>query len=223
MATTLATLVSDLRNELKIDPNDKVWSQSLKEDYINEAYLQIQRDGEFNWRENQEELSTFPITGGTEKYDLPSDFIRLDFIQLTDSITNLRSIDLATVRTRGTDGQSEPSEYFIYGNEIGFYPIPDTSYNILMLYRKRLPTLTDSQDSQLPADFDQAIVKYASYLAWSAPRGNEGVAQSKLQDYEASVRRLRLAYIMQDSYNLKFGYQRSTVQNRSDKALYYDT
>ena len=34
-----------------------------------------------------------------------------------------------------------------------------------MIYRKKLPKITDAQDSILPKDYDEAICLYASYLA----------------------------------------------------------
>jgi hypothetical protein len=221
MATTLAQLVSKLRSELKIDPNDKIWSTDAKEEYVNSAYLQVQRDGQFNWRENQvEDDTTIQMVAGTEKYNLPSDFVRLDYIQTRDNLFVLRASTLSKIRTRGNTGNSAPNEYFIYGNQIGFYPKPDKSYTTLILYRKRLATLTDSQDSELPSDFDQAIIKYAAYLAWSSPRGNPQVAGQKLEDYKASMSRLRLTYLLQNSADLKFSYQVEALNNRSDKALY---
>lgn len=218
---TLAQLVSDLRAELKMDPSDKIWSTSTKENYINSAYLQVQRDGSFNWRENQvEDDTSIAMVAGTEKYNLPSDFIRLDYVQTVENLFVLRASTLSKIRTRGNSGNSAPNEYFIYGTQIGFYPKPDQAYTTLLLYRRRLPTLTSSQDSLLPDDFSQAIVKYAAYLAWSSPRGNKGTASEKMDDYNASMSRLKLTYLNQDSANLKFSYQVEALNNRSDKALY---
>lgn len=226
MATTLSDLKSALRTELRIDPNDKIWPEATKEKYLNAAYRRIQRDGQYNWRENQVEYDA-TLTAGTEKYNLATifgtdDFVRLDFIQLKDSLTNLRCSDLATVRTRGTTGQGMPNEYFIYGNYIGLYPVPDSAYTLLVLYRKRLPTMTSAVDMALPDDFADAIVKYAAYLAWSSPRGDRMSAQEKMADYQELLSELKITYLMQDTKQLKFGYQRSIVNNRSDKALYYD-
>lgn len=135
MASSLADLVSKLRNELKIDPNDKVWNQSTKEQYINDAYVQIQRDGEYNWRECQvEDNTSIAMVPGTEKYALPSDFTRLDYVQTVDNLFVLRATILSKVRTRGNTGNAAPNEYFIYGNNIGFYPIPDKAFITLILF-----------------------------------------------------------------------------------------
>lgn len=226
MSTTLSQLASDLRTELRIDPNDKIWPLATKERYLNRAYVKVQRDGQYRWRQNEVEYE-FSLAGGQEKYELSSaitadDFTRLDYIQLRDSLTNLRNVSLEIVRTRGSTGTGQPNEYFIFGTTIGFYPIPDAAYTVLILYRRKLAKMTSSQAMLLPDDFADAIVKYAAYLAWSSPRGERGKAEESKGDYEELMSELKVSYLLQDSSNLKFGYQRSTVNNRSDKALYYD-
>ncbi len=57
-----------------------------------------------------------------------------------------------------------PYGYYIYGSNIGFYPIPNTSGTVTYLYNKRLPTITTGVDSALPADFDYAICLHAAYV-----------------------------------------------------------
>ncbi|CAN8139410.1 hypothetical protein THIOSC13_1420002 [uncultured Thiomicrorhabdus sp.] len=46
MASSLATLRSKLRTQLKIDPGKNIWSDATLDLYINNAYSQIQRDGD---------------------------------------------------------------------------------------------------------------------------------------------------------------------------------
>jgi len=53
MATTRSQLRADVRTELKKDPNGKIWSNPELNNYINKAYLKVQKDGNFQWRENQ--------------------------------------------------------------------------------------------------------------------------------------------------------------------------
>ena len=50
--SSLATLEGKLRDAVKIDPNDRVWSLSVKDAAINRAYFQVQKDGNFDWPEN---------------------------------------------------------------------------------------------------------------------------------------------------------------------------
>lgn len=209
MATSLADLQSKLNDELKIDKNNKVWSTTAKNNYINQAYFQVQKDGNFNWRENQT-FSNFTSTPGVQEYDLATvmpNFQRLDYVAFNNN--NLWKTTLQDIKmSHATTQSSMPNEYYIYGSNLGLQPTPLTAGDVYLLYRKRLPTLTSAQDSLFPEDFDDAIVKYAAYLAWSAPRGNEGVAGSKKNDYEIVMNTLRNGYILEDTNDLNFGLQR---------------
>tara|TARA_R110002012_G_C11524150_1_gene599803 strand:- start:799 stop:930 length:132 start_codon:yes stop_codon:yes gene_type:complete len=42
--STRAKLRSDLRDEIRIDPNGKMWGDSVLNTYINQAIFQIQKD-----------------------------------------------------------------------------------------------------------------------------------------------------------------------------------
>ena len=72
-----------------------------------------------------------------------------------------------------------------------------------MDYRKRLPTITSSQDSLLPSDFDEAIAKYAAYVLFQQVRNTES-AKNSLADYASIMDTLRSAYIHIDSFDLRF-------------------
>lgn len=219
MATALATLRSKLNTELKIDKNDKIWSQTAKDQYLNQAYFQVQKDGNYFWRENQGQ-NTFNSVSGTQEYALPSDFIRLDYIAFDNN--NLYKTTLQDIKTfHATTQSSTPNQYYIYGSNIGLQPIPLSAGSVYMLYRKRLPTLTAIQDDLLPEDFDDAIVKYAAYLAWSSPRGNEAVAASKRQDYELVMNTLRAGYQLQDSADLNWAMQRRSLNYQANPNILY--
>lgn len=216
--TSLSSLLSKLRRELRMDKDDKIWNTDEKTDFLNEAYLQVQKDGNYNWQASQG-IETQALTAGTQEYSLPTDFIRYDYIQLVDNNEPLRQTTKQNVLRRGTSSNGRPNEYYIYGGNIGLYPTPDSNYSLQFLYRKRLPTLTDAQGSELPEDFDRAIIKYAAYLAWSSPRGNTPDANAKLQDYEQAIDRLFVQYTLQSTQDLRFTYQTNQPSYWSDKAL----
>lgn len=50
--STRSQLRGKLRTELKIDPNGKIWSDAVLNQYINTAYFQAQKDGNYKWRAN---------------------------------------------------------------------------------------------------------------------------------------------------------------------------
>lgn len=205
--STLAEIKSGLIEYLKCDPNDKIWSEAQKNSYINKAYLRVQKDGNFNWGENQADVTTITTATGTEFYNLPSDFIRLDLVQLANVNWQLGTTNKKTVMMMGVGANSQPSQYYIYGNQIGFYPRPDNAYTVNLLYRKRLPTMTSSVDCAFVSDFDEAIIKYAAYQIWSTTK-NSAKAGQAIEDYKMALDTLKMAYQVQDSQDFRFGYQK---------------
>lgn len=207
--STLITLLSRLQNELKLDPNNRVWSQDTKETAIQDAYFQVQADWNFWWGEC-EESTTISAVWWTVEYTLPTDFLQVSLVELNDQ--KVHKVSKAYVQLRNSTWWTwKPSNYYIYWNKIWLYPTPDASYTLNMLYRKRLETLSSIVDSEFWVDFDVAIVSYAAYLLFSQiwdPRQD-----SKLQKYEQQMNRLKLWYIYKDLNNT-FWYQRENwIQN----------
>lgn len=212
--SSLATLKTKLRSYLKCDPNDKIWNETQKDDYLNNAYFQIQKDGNFDWPENQADLYSFVTTGGTETYAMPTNFMRLDLVQLVNGSNDMGTTTKRDVVRRGLTSNGQPSQYYIWGNLMGFYPIPDTGYTVKVLYKKRLPTMTSEVDSAFPTDFDDPIVRYAAYQIWSTTKNTSKAAQA-LQDYEIGLKRVKMGYLVQDARDFNFGYQKYRGSNNS--------
>lgn len=204
--SSLATLVSKLRNEVKIDPNDRIWSQSVKENALNRAYFQLQKDGNYDWTEHVANY-TVSTAVGTQEYARPSDFIRLDLVRLNGNYLLKR--DKVQLKQQYASGftQGQPNEYYIYGNFLGLNPIPSSVWTIDLDYRKRLPTMTSAVDSAFPVDFDDAIVQYAAYILFKQIR-NFDRAKTAMEDYMTIVDTLRDGYIQNDNFNLRFRTQR---------------
>lgn len=204
--TSLSSLIDQLNQEIRMDRFNKLWDTTQKTQFLNQAYFQVQKDMGFKLRENQA-LYTINTVAGTREYALPSDFVLLKMV--TYNGQPLEKTEYEDLKYRQiADVQGTPYEYYIYGTNIGLNPIPDSIKPAILYYRKRLPTLTSSQGTTPPSDFDLAIIKYAAYLLWSTPRGNRQTAQDKATDYKQSVDTLRLAYVYSDMNDLKFGIQR---------------
>ncbi len=216
--STLSSLVSDLRNYIKSDPNDKIWGSAIKESAINSAYFQIQKDGGFRWPQN--EASTTQVTvGGTAEYALPTDFIRLEMVQFSDTLGQLTPTTKQAAMRNGTTSQGRPSNYYLWNQKLGFYSTPDTAYPANILYRKRLATLTGVQDSLFPSDFDNAIVRYAAYILWSTTKNQPKTGQA-LDDYRLMLGMLKDAYLYQDTAMISFPYQRGVSRrNKFDPKI----
>jgi len=208
MATSLGTLRTALREEIKIDPNGKIWSNSVFNDNINAAYLQVQADGQFNWPGQQGGEQAVSLVSGTQEYALSTDLAVIELVLKGTEI--LSQTDFTSAKVRNLSGtQGTVNSYYLRGNNIGFDPIPDSSDTVTVYYRTLLDELTaDGDNIELDDRFAQLIVKYAAYLTWSGPRGNESTAASKYNDYLASLNRMKLLYMMRDTAVLNYKVQR---------------
>ena len=110
-------------------------------------------------------------------------------------------------KENATFASGSPYWYYLYGDYIGFYPIPNTTGTIDLEYYKSLPTIDADQGSDLPDDYDDAIMVYAAmYLM----RGNskDNMVASYRQQYEDQLNTLRLKY-WYDDQNMRMTYERS--------------
>ncbi len=214
MATTLAQFETQLRGELFTDPNGKIWSDTLLDGYINQAYLQVQGDGQFGWPGIEKGSATISCTQGTQEYALPDDFGRVRLILNGSQQLYPTTFEQAKIQNP-TGVQALPSNYYLDGFIIGFDPVPSTGLSISLWYQKHAPALSETVDSALTTDFDPAIVKYAAYLAWSAPRGNADTAKMKMVDYQGILARLMNTYLYRDNQGINFRVQRNAPNNNS--------
>lgn len=114
--STRAQLRTKLRTEIKIDPNGKVWNDTTLDQFINSAYFQVQKDGNFNWRENDGNYS-FSLTSGTQEYTLPTGFIRTDLVRYAGTeLFPTSKVDLKRIYSSFVNGT--PSRYYINGGFI---------------------------------------------------------------------------------------------------------
>ena len=105
-----------------------------------------------------------------ERYeDLPTDWISIIQVQHTDGgvISSALSSEMAGYRAQ-SNTPAKPRYWRLTANEMEFYPIPDATYNITMLYRARIPALTDADPSNWLLAYSPDVVLYAA-LMQSAP------------------------------------------------------
>lgn len=213
--SSLTTLRTKTRGQkIKIDPNSKIFSDSVLDGFINDAYFQIQKDWGFRWRENYDNTEQ-SSTAGTGEYSLPSDFVKLDLIRYNGDDLKKTTKKELKIQNSSLTTQGNPYYYYIYGNVYGIYPLPDSTKTIDIDYFKRLPTITTSVDSDFPIDFDNAIACYAAYLAFLSINKNDK-AVSMYTAYVNWLDTLINAYIYDDVVDTKFGYQRTAYITRED-------
>ena len=217
--STLTSLRSTARDLfIKIDPNAKVRSNDVIDSLINMGYVQVQTDGNNERREQQTE-STFSTVVGQQTYSLST--YAPSFLKITAVIYNETPLNKIfredILRSSSVTNSGSPIGYYIYGANIGLYPIPSAVDTVTALYCKSLPTITTSQDSLLPSDFDRAICEYAAYMACNSVEKTDK-ARMFLWDYTLAMSMLSSRYKMDDST-----YTRSTARNtwyQSPRAFY---
>jgi len=216
--STLLSLRTDLRNEIKIDPNWKIWSDSVLNSAINRAYTRVQADWNFEWREHDAN-TTITTVSWTQEYSLTSnisDFIRIELVRYEwDDL--FKTTKVALKRKFATFTSSIPIRYYIRWTVIGLDPTPNAAWTLDIDYKKKLTALSSDSDTiDFPDDFDLLIIKYASYLVWNTARWNRQTAQEKIQDYQDILNMLLWTYIQYDENDYQFLTARQRKVVRSD-------
>jgi len=159
--TTYAELKTAIANWLNRDDLTTVIP-----DFISLAEARIARDLR-HWK--QEKRVTTDVD---ERYEnLPNDFIEIRQIQHTagGAISSISSVEMEKLRGV-SDVAGKPKYTRLTADQIEFYPTPDTSYNISMLYYGRIPALSDAEpDNWLLRDAPDvflygALLQSAPYL-----------------------------------------------------------
>jgi hypothetical protein len=119
-----------------------------------------------HWR--QQRRVTAPLDEQFE--DLPIDWLEMVHIYLNDG-TELEYASLAEISRRNLLTNSlagKPKVYTLNSGQIEFVPIPDETYNVIMIYYARIPALVDNDDTSWLLTLNPDVYLYGS-LIHSAP------------------------------------------------------
>jgi hypothetical protein len=120
---------------------------------------------------NQEKRLTADLD---ERYEiLPDDFLEMRRMSLSDGtqLEPMSGTEMGDRRYKNQDVANQPQYYYITAGEIEFYPTPDDTYEMTMLYYARIPALSDTSTSNwLLTDYPDiylygALMHSAPYLA----------------------------------------------------------
>lgn len=207
MATSPAQLVSLVNTELRVNTNNKIWSTSTILGYINQAIRRVEIDMRLETNANAPASQSFSTVQGTQEYALPSDFAELDMVQLNNGQTTFTLYPIEyqqTLLLNPNNTQSQPSQYYIRGFNIGLYQIPDSTYTVELFYQKLVSSLTvGGSNLELNDVYVPSLVKYAAYLAWSSTRDANQTAL-KLQQYQEEVGIQQARILAQDPNGMNF-------------------
>jgi hypothetical protein len=205
----LQTLRSKLRSELKIDPNGRIWNDTVLNRAINDSIGQVESEGNYDWHFNNAENSESTVIGQSG-YDLPDNFVRLEADTVLYDSASLRPIDYnfgwknKYFTTSGT-----PSSYSVWGDKIYLAKMPDSIKSLQYLFKKKQTAMVaDSNDSGLPSEFDLSVIKWAAYLCWSTIEGKENKSISAAQDFQEAMKGLFAQYLgRREQNNYSFGIE----------------
>ena len=205
--STRAEQRADVRIELKKDPNAKIWSDAALNWYLKSANLKLQKDGNFQWSENDWN-TTFSTVSGTQEYTLPTDLGKIQLVRYNG--TNLLKTTKTILKREYANFVSwTPSKYYTFGANIWFDVLPNGIWTIDLDYLARVAYPTDdTTETGFPDDFDTALVKYAAFLAWSSIDGKQSTASGQLQEYQLELDTLYSTYIFDNVEDLTFWLQR---------------
>ena len=133
-------------------------------DFISLAEARIARDLR-HWK--QEKRVT---TDANERYEnLPNDFIEIRQVQHAagGAITSISSVEMEKLRA-ASDAGGKPKYMRLTAEQIEFYPTPDASYSVSMLYYGRIPALSDAETSNWLLNDAPDVLLYGALLQ-SAP------------------------------------------------------
>lgn len=215
--STRQVLRDNLRDELKIDATGKVWSDSVLNRNLEVAKRKIQQDGDYQWYVNDGENSESAVVSQRE-YDLPTDFVRLEenTVRYDGTLLSKTTLNQLKRQNKQLNVDGRPAVYYLRGTKLGLYLRPDSTLTIDYLYRKKLADFsTDSSDSGLPTEFDEALVQYASYLCWNDIQGRADKALEAIQNYKEIMEGLYAQFLgRRDEDNFRMGFEIVTAPSR---------
>lgn len=190
--TNLRQLVADVTR----DPNNRIRPLATVDRAINSAYQTIQQELE-NFIDTTNATQTISIIPWTAEYTLPSLFLKLQTVTY-NNIALFRTERKKIIENGTITSTGSPIYYYIKGNEIWLYPIPQEAGTISIEYTALLPTITTSIDSQAPELLDQAIAyKAATILFKQVQKLQE--AQVREQEYQNEINLARLSLLKDEN------------------------
>ena len=148
----------------------------------------------------------------TQYADLPADWLQTERLNVTgDRPTRLELTsvdDMLQLRELNGGTSGKPARFAHIGEQIEFFPTPDATYEVELLYFQKIPVLSDSNASNwLLADYPDvylygALMQAAPYLdddakmqVWAGLYGsavNSINAESKKARYSGAGMRIRI-------------------------------
>lgn len=222
MSTNRSQIRTKFTQEMRTDTSNKIWTTTILNDLFSQAYLQVQKDGFFQWDENQGGSQSITFVAGTREYSFsPDDVGKIHVVILSNGSEIFPSSFETIIRDNPLSTRGTPTVYYVRAGKIGFDAVPDAtvaSATVYYNYKLAAPT-NDSTNIDLDDSLVPLIVKYMAYLAWSQPGGNSSKAQEKLDQYQQRLGDLLGSNQLQALQTVFIGVPRRRTGNYNPKAL----
>lgn len=191
---TKAQIKARARQDLKIDPNGDIWSDtqiySYIDDFIGSVYSEIGLDF-------KESHGTFTLVQGTATYDLGTsltNYGKLTSLRLSGRTTLLDLVDKQSLQDRfDLTQQGEPVSYYYYGDQtIGLFPVPDGAITTMEVdFERNAPSLDTTESPAFSSTWHYVAALYASFRCLASMPGFESRARIAENDYNKTFSRMR--------------------------------
>jgi len=141
---------------------------------------------------NQEKRAEAPLN---ERYEiLPPDFLEMRRLTLSDGtqVEPISSAEMADRRLAGDDIAGKPCFYYMTANEIEFYPTPDDTYTMTMLYYAKIDDLSDDINATWLLINHPDVYLYGSLINAAIYLFDEPKIQLWTQMYQQAVESLNI-------------------------------
>lgn len=186
----LADLRAQLRFRLQEPQSTGRFSDAELDSYINRGQVEVA-----DQLEPLVKTTQLSYANGEATQPLPDDLLRIHRASIggtTLRTTDPLALDATSTTWEGVTGT--PTHYFIQGNDLRLYPIPDSSVTVAVTHSYLPADLVDDADEcMLPGWMEEGVILYALGLALESDMDNRsGNAYQKYQIWlERAFRRLR--------------------------------
>lgn len=183
---TIGTIISNAREDLKIDPGKAIWTDSQLTRWANEAisFIYAKADFKFEFKDG----TITPLVDGTAGYAMPADYNRMLWAKINDNTitdTGADDAEITIITDTLVDFQKEhdmdadgdkPGYIYEEDGELKVYPVPNATaagrYTVKYKYAEYADVYTSTDTPDFPSEWHFIIEHYIRYRAWSELPGN---------------------------------------------------
>lgn len=182
----LVTMRSKVRERLGVPASDGLYTDTVLTSLINAALHYIESEADWGWLEAEATITT---ASADADYDLPARYRSTIGVVNADGFP----LDKATAKMhrllRGASGV--PKVWDVLGNQIRLAPTPNAILALTHIYvGGEVDLAADGDEPTMPTVWHQAIVEYATYLAFRRWK-SDAEAGSALAAYETWVEQMK--------------------------------